>query len=164
MKVFVSLLFFCLSFFVFNTKTEFCNLDFIPKNAEYNVFTYKEKVNNFEVFKSVKNGNAFVLSVSKNDAKILFYSCDYLIGESFCFKGNEKDFLDIVKKFKFVFKTECEFENIKTVYGFTNILKTNTYIEEKGKKYNIQMCLNNGYITIGCPIIVGSFWLKILFW
>ena len=83
-------------------------------------------------------------------------SCTYkLLGESLSFYGNDEEFYDIIQFYRIkIVKTES-LDGITTIYGHSYAFTK--YIIIDSQKINVQIALNNSYITVGTPIIFGSY-------
>ncbi len=162
MKFFVFIL--CSVFAVgyVNIMPDFFELEFIPPNATYSVVLEKEDDYFFKEFNTIRNGNTIIVSTSFSGVKKIKSKNPSVLGESFSFCGDEEDFFNLIKHFSFInFKVD-DFNDIKNIYGYSRKFNASEYIDILGERYNIQIALNNGLITVGYPIIVGSYWLKFL--
>ena len=101
----------------------------------------------------VKNGRVFEISCDAAYAKSLRLILDEVIGESVCFYGDENDFVNISRSLG-----NCVFYGIDGVMvaeGFSSRLgKT---VEGKEGDVNFQAAFSEGIITVGTPVILGSF-------
>ena len=111
----------------------------------------------FKDFEFTQNGESLILKTTKKQAKKLKNKVKKALGQSFCFNGDFENFKDIVSNFKFEKIKEDLFDGIVCVYGFSKVFRENEYIVLDNTKYNIQIVFNKGVITIGFPIIVGSY-------
>lgn len=152
-------------FFVFQFyQKNFIDLDFIADNAEYNIITYKDSVADLNGVEFIENGETVILKSTKSEGQKLKSKVQKIIGESFCFRGDFETFKHIVDRFNFNKIKEDFFGEIVCLYGFSNLFNSKEYIEINNTKYNTQIAFSNGVITVGYPIIVGSYWLKKIFW
>ena len=145
------------SFFINNYSKNFIDLNFIPDNAEYNIIAYKDNIEDFKDFEFAQNGESLILKTTKKQAKKLKNKVKKVLGQSFCFNGDFENFKEIVSNFKFEKIKEDLFDGIVCVYGFSKVFRENEYIVLDNTKYNTQIVFNKGVITIGFPIIVGSY-------
>ena len=157
MKSCIFISFFILSLFSFSTNKDFVDLHFISTDAEYNIITYKNEIKNYDDFEFVENGETLILKSNKKQSKILKNKIKTKIGEWFCVRGSFEDFKKLVLNFEFVQYKEDLFNGIVCVYGFSRVFYSNEYIVLDNTKYNTQITFDNGVITIGHPIIIGSY-------
>ncbi len=133
--------------------TEFKDLikEFNFKNV---VSTYYSK-NKLELndAKIIKNGNSYLIETKLN-AKQNINEQD-IDGQSLCFDASLSDYNMLVKKIinKKIFEEDVG--EIKTCYGYNKKLTKSVNIDNN--IVNIQIAYNNGKITIGNPVILGSF-------
>ncbi|MCK9574466.1 MAG: YwmB family TATA-box binding protein [Clostridia bacterium] len=79
----------------------------------------------------------------------------HILGESLSFYGNLDEFYNIIKIYRIkIIKTE-QVGEILTIYGFS--FAFNKHISIDNKKINVQIAINNNLITVGTPIILGSY-------
>ena len=99
-------------------------------------------------------GALFVESDLKN-CKEIKGQLTNINGQSLTFLGSEELYYVLIKNlFNNVVFTESV-GNIKCCYGLNNKLNNNIKIE--GKSVNLQIAINNNTITIGTPVILGSY-------
>ncbi|MBR1925820.1 MAG: YwmB family TATA-box binding protein [Clostridia bacterium] len=103
-----------------------------------------------------KNGNGYLISVCTQNAGAFEKTLNNNYqGESFCFLGDENNLLEVLKKLNAKIVKKEVFDNLLVVYGFSPKLKN--YILMKNQKVNVQIALNKNKITVGTPLILGSF-------
>lgn len=76
-------------------------------------------------------------------------------GESLSYQTDESEFERLISKYNIKVTFTEEAGKIKSAYGFSN--KFNNFLYIDGKKINVQISYDNGYITIGTPVIFGGF-------
>ena len=77
-------------------------------------------------------------------------------GESFTLTGTKLTVGEIVTKLDARVVSEGEVNGIYTVYLYTGRLNVNS-IDLFGDKVNVQIALNGNKVTVGYPIILGSY-------
>lgn len=135
---------------------KFVNLCKTFNQAQLEVFCnnyIKSEIENKEEFEVIKNGSGYIIQTNASMAtELKKYVYDYA-GFMLSFRGTRKDILLLINDMKIV-KTE-NIDGIETVYGYACGLLNSVII--CGKKVNIQVAINNGTITIGSPVILGSY-------
>lgn len=138
----------------------------LPKGAEfytvassYNSHEYcfyiSSEINEEDFTRIVKNGNGYVGYCSVLDAPSIKnrYKVD---GESFTLTGTKVTVGEMIKGLSAKIVSQGEVDGIYTVYLYTGRLNTPS-IELFGDKVNVQIALNGNKITVGYPIILGSY-------
>ena len=103
----------------------------------------------------VQNGNMFLVNCKSSDAKKVKSQLNGIEGESFSFQGTKNDALNFLNKYNY--KTVfCEMvENILIIYAYCPQIQNSVYVNNQ--KTNLQLAVNNEKITIGTPLILGSY-------
>lgn len=138
------------------SKTQF-NLSELSQSFHSNHIFYSSKNQNVLNAEIIQNGNGFLICSNEQNVKIVNNNLNksYIQGESFSFDGSFEDIKIILKKLNTkIIKTES-FESLKIFYAYSH--KLQKYIFVDGKKVNVQICLNGKKITIGTPLILGSY-------
>lgn len=103
----------------------------------------------------VQNGNMYLVNCKSSDANYVKSQLNDIEGESFSFQGTKNDALNFLNKYNYetVF---CEIVgNIFIVYAYCPQIQNSVYVNNQ--KTNLQLAVNNGKITIGTPLILGSY-------
>ena len=118
---------------------------------------YSSKSQNVLNAEIIQNGNGFLICCDEQNTKIVNKNLNksYIQGESFCFDGNIADITKILKKLNAKIITTENFENLKIIYAYSYKLQKFIFVD--GKKVNVQICLNENKITVGTPLILGSY-------
>lgn len=152
MKKILALIFILICLFL--TKSDYCdfvNLYGFPANSEYCLYVGEEPMSK----NYINVGTGYIIYDQIQNAKELIKTCNKIYGQSICFEGDMDTYFKLLKDLSV---KECFVENvqeIKVFYGFSNKLKDFTIVDEK--KVNIQIAFRNGKITVGTPLILGSF-------
>lgn len=77
-------------------------------------------------------------------------------GESVRFGGDKQDITYLIEKYGVEIKDSAEFENVFTVYGYSAAFKDYQTVID-GNRINIQIAYRNGVVTVGSPVILGSY-------
>lgn len=106
---------------------------------------------------SIKSGNGFLISTSSNNACIVKSTLNenYIQGESFCFDGTQDDITKILHSLNATIVKKEKFDGFTVLYAHSP--KITNYIILNNKKVNIQIAYKNKIITVGTPIILGSY-------
>ena len=105
----------------------------------------------------IQNGNGFLISTNSQNAKKVLseLNSQNIQGESFCFDGTFCDVQKILYSLNAqIVKKEC-FDDFQVFYAHSP--KISKYILMNFKKVNMQIVLKNNKITVGSPIILGSY-------
>lgn len=76
-------------------------------------------------------------------------------GECVRFIGKDKDIDSFINEFNIRVVDEQNLSNIRVVYGYTSRFGEGVTLD--GKRVNVQIAKRGGTITIGTPMICGSF-------
>lgn len=104
---------------------------------------------------SVKNGNTFVVSCKINQASSVKQKLGKILGESVHFNGDKSAGLNIISGLNCTNISTENIDNIFILYAYSPQVENYVYINSK--KVNIQLAVNNGVVTIGSPVIIGSY-------
>ena len=139
-----------------------CNYDFIksasmPKDAVYSIYVSKDFVPNVEGVSCVKNGSINIVSCNAKQADKLYSSFDKesIVGQSFKFESIYQEFLDYLAGLDVKVVSTENFDNITSVYCYSDKIVDGIYLSSG--KVNLQIAYSNGYVTVGSPVIIGSF-------
>ncbi|MEG1509395.1 MAG: YwmB family TATA-box binding protein [Clostridia bacterium] len=116
------------------------------------VYTKKPIKNNFATSKDI--GGLCILEVENCEVKNILKK-EAVLGISFSFDGNDCTYKDVINRMCKEVKFEQNFQGISTVYGYTPNWEQTVNIDNE--EVNIQIAFNNGKITVGCPLILGSY-------
>lgn len=144
---------FCLIFSQTTTSLSEFSKNFLGTHT----FFSSEKFEN-EKTTTVANGNGFLISCATQDASEVFLQLEKskIAGECFCFYEINFDFKKLLKKLNAkIVKTEIT-QNIYIIYAYSNKFLNFVFVE--GKKVNLQIANNNNFVTVGTPLVLGSFW------
>ena len=70
-------------------------------------------------------------------------------------KGGERDIKALLERMNATIIKEERFEDITVVYAFCP--RISNFVEVEGAKVNIMIALSNGKMTVGSPLIKGSY-------
>ena len=104
-----------------------------------------------------KNGNGYIISCNTKDAPKIKNKINnnFIYGESFSFNGSKNDINIIIKKLKIEILSKQDLDNIIVIEGYSPLINKSIYINNEN--INIQIAFNNNKITVGYPLILGSF-------
>lgn len=143
-------------------------LVFIPKGAEF--YTVASTFNGGEYCfyidgeakeedftRLVKNGDGYVGYCSVIDApKVKKLYTRKIDGESFTLYGTKVTVGEIIRELSAKIVSEGMIDGIYTVYLYTGRLNTPS-VELFNERVNVQIALNGDKLTVGYPIILGSY-------
>ncbi len=119
-----------------------------------NVF-YTTSCEEIENAKLTKCGTAVFVESDLKFCKQIKNKIKNINGQSISFSGNETLYNSMVNNLINVRVLTENVSNVKCCYGYNN--KLNNSINIDGKIVNIQIAINNNVITIGTPVILGSY-------
>ena len=119
----------------------------------YCLNVYKE-VPNCEI---INNGNGYIIKTDVNNAKFVKSSVSNILGESVRFKSTINKVEDVIDYYNLSIIKQEKVDDIVCIYGYSNKNELNNSIIIDNENVNLQIAFNNGYITIGNPIILGDY-------
>lgn len=143
-------------------------LVFIPKGAEFYTvastfnsgeycFYIDGTVEEEDFTRVVKNGEGYVGYCALVDApRVKKEYGSRVSGESFTVTGSKVTVGEILRDIEGRVVSEGEVDGIYTVYLYTGRLNTSS-VDLFGDKVNVQIALNGDRVTVGYPIILGSY-------
>lgn len=100
-------------------------------------------------------GDTYMISCTKSEAKTVQNNIGSLKGMSVSFKGDYDDFRKAQKNCNMSVLISENIDGTVIVYGYSD--KLGKCVDVDGKTINVQMALKDGKITVGTPLIVGSY-------
>lgn len=76
-------------------------------------------------------------------------------GESMSFAGGHDDILNIINRLRVNVVISENVDGIYSVYGYTRSIEN--FVTVNGKRVNIQIAFTGGLLTVGTPLILGSY-------
>ncbi len=128
--------------------TQRASLSFI--DGEYTF--YSTQMQTFAGCNILKNGNVYHLVCQTDVAKKL--KVKNLVGQSVKFAGDKQDFYQTCKMLGKV-NSQYQVEDILVAEGFSQ--KFGGFVKKQKTKTNFQVAFDGKYITVGTPVITGSF-------
>lgn len=145
MKKFLALIFVLVCLFLTKQDSIFNHFD-LPSDTIY--YLYSDKAYEYE--NSVCVGNSYIIQ----DNKPISYGDRKVYGESVSFEGDIEYFENLLNTLNFEYIYENT-SDVIIVSGYIPSLKYFLYVN--GQKKNIQLAFNEGIISIGTPLILGSY-------
>lgn len=103
----------------------------------------------------IDNGGHTVLVAKTSAASHVFEGAGNVLGESVSFSGGQAELDGLIRALGMVAVWESEFEGC--YYGWSAHLPEGVMIS--GRKVNCQIVVQDGEITVGWPLIMGSYHL-----
>lgn len=103
----------------------------------------------------VKNGDMFFVSCKSNVAQNVKQQLDNIDGESISFQGTKNDALKFLSQFNYEIVFSEMVEDIFIIYAYCPTIANCVYVNNQ--KINIELAVNKSNITIGTPLIIGSY-------
>jgi len=101
-------------------------------------------------------GSGFYATCDSQNAYNILSQIDNVVGVSVVFNGNENDVETISKLLNLsTIKKQDITSELTTRLGYSPSISTYSIID--GERCNVQIALHNGIITLGCPMILGSY-------
>lgn len=127
----------------------------MAENAEYTFYTTQLFYDRNAV--TIKNGAAYHVCCDFKNAKNIYKKLDktLLKGQSFCFFSEKSDLDSFIRRLNISVLTTEQVDNVFIVNGYNSKFGDGVFV---GKDYvNIQLAFSCGKITVGVPLILGSF-------
>ena len=154
MKKFIALIIVCLALFM--VKTPYSLADVSSAFCATHTFYTTSKVFDSRI-DVIQSGNGYLISCNSEIADEIYKKIDKdkLQGESFCFQGEIINVNEILYNLNAVIIKKEQVEDIVIVYAYT--FKLENYLWIDSQKVNIQIAYNDGKVTVGTPLILGSY-------
>ena len=152
-KIFILIVaFFCLIVMKSPFSLSKLSQNYLGEHTFYSTQKTNQKETNI-----TKNGNGYLISTNSQNAKNVFQNLEKekLHGESFRLSGTEKDIPKLLHSLCAKTVKEERFDDFLILYA--NSPKIANYVVVNNKKVNIQIAYKNKVITVGTPIILGSY-------
>lgn len=104
---------------------------------------------------SVDVGFGHIVSCNSSDYLPTVNHCKGIDGVSVAFYGNCSDIIRLVDCFNLTNVSTQSFSELTVICGYSDKIRGYVYVD--GKKSNIQLAYRNGVITVGSPLILGSY-------
>ncbi len=104
---------------------------------------------------SIYIGSGYIISADLKDAKIVFGAHPNCVGQSVTYNSEHNDYDKQKAHLQLVEVFSEKVDDIEVVYGYTKLL--DKYISLDNQKVNIQYAYRDGVVTIGYPLIAGSY-------
>lgn len=160
-KFLIFLSFLALLPFSFSFKPEFLELTQIHQvifsNIDYCVYSLGVVHSNQKSYTIIDNGSSVILKGDINYAKKMKENAKDIMGESITFRGLKSGVKSILNFYNLKQLKYEEFDNIISIYGYSDKLCSKNNIIIDNNKVNMQIVFNDGFITVGTPIILGEY-------
>lgn len=123
-------------------------------DARYCFYTSNANIDVDEV-DVVKNGDMYFVSCKSNFAQNVKQQLDSIDGESISFQGTKNDALKFLSQFDYEIVFTEMVEDIFIIYAYCPKITNCVYVNNQ--KINIELAVNKSNITIGTPLIIGSY-------
>ena len=153
MKKFLALLLATYATLVWPTPERLCDLTSYIQDGTYSVCVEGEVYSRYATH--VSNGGDSVLTCSMVAAPYLYADLGSVQGETVQFCGGQNELDRLVEALGFVDLVDSKIEGC--YYGYSARLGAGVLLD--GKKVNCQIVVQNGTITVGYPLILGSYCL-----
>lgn len=148
---------FCIVCFAFiyipSNNLVFANI--LKDRKEYTYQFFCSSKQNFNYENVVNVGFGSIVTANQSNVNKIASKVSNVQGQSVSFVGDEKtDVQNILLTFNASVVKIQNFNNMQIVYAYSTKLEKCVYDEDV---INLQICFNNGIITVGYPIIMGSY-------
>ena len=142
--------------FVFSYKKP-ATLALESLKGEYSLYLNSKNKNPLPAFaKVVQNGAGEIVSCDISQMNDIFVDENLVAGESVKVEQNDYTYEQICKTLNFVAKKTYEFsDGLKTFYGEADY--GDKFVFVGSDKINCEIAINNDFIYIGFPVILGSY-------
>lgn len=118
-------------------------------SGKVNIYCKETTLQGFDV------GFCQIVQCDASDLAKTLDSCSGVDGISVSFDGAQKDVQRIVTLLNVEALTEYQLGDVIVFCGFSNKLSGGVTLE--GKRVNVQIAYSNGTVTVGSPLILGSY-------
>ena len=101
----------------------------------------------------IANGGGWIVEGTRD--QILSLEKSYIAGYSFRTTSGNFDTEDFLRKMKAEYSYREQTQDILCIYGYSSRLKGGVTVD--GEKINLQIVVRGGIVTVGTPVILGSF-------
>lgn len=138
----------------------FCNYDAINfafnESANPKYYFYVHLSEETEDLHYTKNGDGGIIALDKSELNLLDnFKIDKMYGKSVVVNGNNSYYNEIVESMNLQVIKEENFETFTTIYGYNQSLGDCVTIN--GQQVNVQIAKRGNVISIGYPILLGSY-------
>lgn len=145
MKKMLAIIFVLLCLFATKQNNFFQHFE-LPQDTIYYLYTNTM----FDGEDGVCVGGSYIVRSSKP----IEWGNRKIYGQSICFSGSIDDFNEIIEKLDIKYTYE-NVDDIVIISGYSSSI--NNIFTSSNTKRNIQMAYNKGQISIGVPMILGSY-------
>lgn len=105
----------------------------------------------------LRSGNGFILQCRSRDAAEVYalLSPALLSGESFSFSGGLAEARAILSRLDAEVVSSEQIDQLQIWYGYTRMLGGELSVQ--GQAINLQIAIRDGTVTVGTPLILGSY-------
>ena len=107
------------------------------------------------VLSGIDMGNGRIVQGKVSELQTLLKKCQGVDGVSVSFDGNEQDVTRIAELLNLNITHQYSLEGIDVVCGLS--FKVNGGVVLDGKTVNVQIAYKDGVVTVGSPLILGSY-------
>ena len=153
--LYLGLVFVLLSLISFNAPTFYSLKNYYP-NATYS-FYVGDEVTSSGLYTTIENaGLGTIVSCKAGFSSLAKKRLNNILGESLTFEGHSMDIFKLLNYYDAnIVKEEILNDGARSVYASTNKINNSILIDDK--KINLQIVYSNGQVTIGTPVILGSY-------
>lgn len=104
---------------------------------------------------AINSGNGYIVQCNVSNIGTALAHCKGIDGVSVSFAGTMADAIDIAKMFRLYDEARYELGEIAVVCGKSDMIKG--FVTADGRQINLQIAFVNGIVTVGSPLILGSY-------
>ena len=136
-------------------QSNFLQVVAIYQDAEYCFYVNSLPVRLSPQADVVANGSGYIVAVSGQYADVVFKELNKIEGYSFKFEGSANGAEKVLAGLRASVVSKEELGDISLCYAYSGLI--NNFITLDDTKINIQIALRDGFVTVGIPLILGSF-------
>jgi hypothetical protein len=157
MKKFICVLFVVIALFSLTWKEKtFLQVIKSPIDAKYTLYTNQQIIPVASGYNNITSGSLNILSCNISQASELYdINQTNVLGQQIQFSCDSEGFYNYLKKIDCKIVFEENIGDIKSFYCFNKYLQDG--INLPYGKVNLQVCYKDGYVTVGSPVIIGSY-------
>ena len=104
---------------------------------------------------NISMGNGKIVQCCVADFNSVLARCNEVDGLSISFSGTEQDILRIVQLFNLKISSTLNLDGLRIICGNSNKLTGGVILD--GVAVNLQIAYKDGTVTVGSPLILGSY-------
>lgn len=124
-------------------------------NYDATVKIYSYSPTRAEGYDSLNNCGTYITTTNRESARLVINNTADVIGVSLIFNGSVDKIDSYLSALNAVIVSREEISGIVIIYAYSRGIKDSVVVNNQ--KVNIQIAVKKGVVTIGSPVIIGSY-------